>query len=327
MATIKGLVRSYSAAAKRAEKAQQKKAREATKKYKQQLKEEEIANAVDAVGVYNEYIELIQSAHKNCTETIDWNEIKNTTAPSQPSKSTSNEIHAQKKLDTYHPSILDKVFRSTNKKISQLEKSLEEAKKKDEKENDLAQREYLEELANWKLLQQIAKGVEKGNAESYKDALEYFDPFSDIGELGTQIEFSISANEVDLDLHINGTEIIPDYTLKQLASGKLSKKDMTKSKFNELYQDHVCSVVLRVARELFAYLPIKKARINAIGQILNSSTGHLEEQPILSVIMIPETINSLNMDTIDPSDSMENFVHNMKFAKTKGFSIVNKVKF
>ena len=326
MATIKGLVRSYSAAAKRSEKAQQKKAREATKRYKQQLKEEEITNAVDAVNVYNDYIELIQSAHKNCTETIDWNKIKNTVAPEQPGEVRPNEVHAEKRLKSYRPSILDKIFRSTSKKVSQLEKLLEEAKKKDKRENDLIQKEYSEEIENWKLLQQIAKGIEEKAFESYKDAIEYFNPFSDIGELGTQIEFSISTNQVDLDLHINGTEIIPDYILKQLASGKLSKKKMTKSKFNELYQDHICSVVLRIARELFAYLPIKQTRINAIGQILNSSTGHLEEKPILSVIMIPETINALNMESIDPSDSMQNFVHNMKFAKTKGFSPVNKIE-
>ena len=78
--------------------------------------------------------------------------------------------------------------------------------------------------------------------------------------------------------------------------------------------------------EVFAYLPIDYARINAVAQIVNTKTGHLEEQPILSVIFPPQTIDSLNLETIDPSDSMQNFVHNMNFNKTKGFSVVEKAE-
>ncbi|MGY4494699.1 hypothetical protein [Pseudomonas sp. TE3610] len=34
------------------------------------------------------------------------------------------------------------------------------------------------------------------------------------------------------------------------------------------------------------------------------------------------TLNSLNLDAIDPSDAMKNFVHRMAFKKTQGFSAV-----
>lgn len=101
---------------------------------------------------------------------------------------------------------------------------------------------------------------------------------------------------------------------------------MSKSKFNELYQDHICSSVIRIARELFAHLPLEFVRINAMAEVLNSATGHIENQPILSAILPPETINKLNLETIDPSDSMKNFAHNMKFSKTKGFDVIKKVE-
>jgi len=32
------------------------------------------------------------------------------------------------------------------------------------------------------------------------------------------------------------------------------------------------------------------------------------------------------LEAIDPSDSMQNFVHNMSFNKTRGFVIVEKVE-
>ncbi len=182
------------------------------------------------------------------------------------------------------------------------------------------------DFENWKIQQELVIGIADKNPETYIQAIAYFNPFDDIGELGTQIELSISDSLVDVDVHISKEEVIPDFELRQTSTGKLSKKKMSKSRFNELYQDHICSSIIRVSRELFAYLPLEKARVNAIGKVINSSTGHLEEQPLLSVIMIPGTINSLNLDTIDPSDSMQNFVHNMKFSKVNGFSPVDKVE-
>ena len=50
----------------------------------------------------------------------------------------------------------------------------------------------------------------------------------------------------------------------------------------------------------------------------------------LSSLSFKENIEAnsivLNLETIDPSDSMRNFVHNMNFSKTKGFSVIEKVE-
>ena len=326
MATLKGAIRSYGAAVRRMEREQQRQAREAAKRFKEQQKLQEIEDAKQAVLDWENYVDTIQSVHKNCTEPIDWRQIKNTEKPVEPKKEHSNEFLAKNKLEKFKPTFFDKIFGSTGKKIKRLNENLNNAKLKDEKEFDLKHKDYLRELSNWEELQSISLGIKNKRAEDYKNALEYFDPFSDIGELGTQISFSINDNFIDIDLHVNSSEVIPDYELKQTSTGKLSKKNMPKSRFNELYQDHICGASIRVAREVFAYLPVDYARINAVSKIVNTKTGHLEEQPILSAIFPPRTIDSLNLETIDPSDSMENFVHNMKFSKIKGFSIVEKVE-
>ena len=326
MATLKGAIRSYGATVRRIEREQQRKAREAAKRFKEQQKLKEIENAQQAVSDWENYVETIQSVHKNCTEPIDWDQIENTKKPIKPIIKTKNEITAKNKLDNFRASIFDKIFGSTQKKINKLTEQLKLAKAKDKKEYDINYKEYLRELNNWQELQEISAGIKINKPDSYKKALQYFDPFSDIGELGTQISFSFEQNLIDINLHVNSLDVIPDFELKQTSTGKLSKKNMPKSRFNELYQDHICSASLRIAREIFAYLPINYARVNALAKILNTKTGHLEEQPILSVIFPPETIESLNLDTIDPSDSMQNFVHNMSFSKTKGFSIVERVE-
>lgn len=327
MATINGFIRSYGAAVRRAERAQQREARELARRFKEQQKFEEIQNAHQAVADWENYVRTIQAIHKNCTDPIDWKKIRDTKRPSEPKPEFKSERIAKSKLDNFRPSIFDRIFGTTEKKINRLKEELEQAKAKDAKENDLKYIEYKDELQDWEELQKISEGVDKREVESYKNALEYFNPFSDIGELGTRISFSINTDHIDIDLHVNSLEIIPDYELKQTSTGKLSKKAMPKTRFNELYQDHICSAALRLAREVFAYLPIDYARINAMSKIVNSKNGQLEEQPILSVIFNPKTVNSLNMDKIDPSDSMQNFLHNMDFNKTKGFGIVSKVEF
>ncbi|UFH34929.1 hypothetical protein [Flavobacterium acetivorans] len=326
MTTFKGAMRSYGAAVRRMEREQQRQAREAAKRFKEQQKLQEIENAQQAVSDWESYVETIQSVHKNCTDPIDWKQIEETEKPNEPILETKNEVIAKNKLASFKPSFFDKVFGSTQKKINRLSQQVEQAQQKDQKEFDIAYKNYLDELNNWNELQEISAGIKKKDPESYKNALQYFDPFSDIGELGTTISFNFEENHIDIDLHVNSLDVIPDYELRQTSTGKLSKKNIPKTRYNELYQDHICSASMRIAREVFAYLPIDYARINAMAKIVNTKTGHLEEQPILSVIFPPQTIESLNLETIDPSDSMQNFVHNMNFNKTKGFSVIEKVE-
>ncbi|MFA8300545.1 MAG: hypothetical protein ACEPOV_10310 [Hyphomicrobiales bacterium] len=324
MTTLKGAMRSYDAAVKRAERESKRRAKEAVRRYKELEKLREIENAKQAVYDWMNYINSIQSIHKNCSEDINWKAIIKYPKPTSPDRKAINQDIATTKLKSFKPSFLNKLFNNTDKKIAKLKREIEEAKIKDDKIFQSEQRHYSEELNDWEILNRLAVGVNEKNPAVYNDILDYFDPFSDISELGTSISFDFESNPIDISFKVNETKIIPDYELKQTSAGKLSKKKMAKGKFYEIYQDHVCSSLIRIAREAFAHLPIDLVRINAVSNILNGATGFVEEQAILSVIIPKETICKLNLNLIDPSDSMMNFVHNMKFNKTKGFSVVSK---
>jgi hypothetical protein len=84
--------------------------------------------------------------------------------------------------------------------------------------------------------------------------------------------------------------------------------------------------VLRVAREIFALLPFESVIVTAVGDVVNTQTDHLEEKPLLSVAIPRRTLTRLDLNTIDPSDSMKNFVHRMDFKKNKGFMVVEKIE-
>lgn len=320
MVTFKQVARSYTSAVKAAERDQKRRAREAARLYKEQQKQQEIADAAETVRRYEEYIDVLMSIHKNCTDKIDWQQVLDDPEPPQPEKQDTNETAAQQKLDNFKPSFFDKIFGS-KKKVQALEKAVEQAKAQDQKDFEIAQQTY----EDWEKTQAIAKGVQANDTQAYADAINYFEPFSDISDMGSKMQFSFDTDFVEIELHVNNTEVIPNYIVSQTKTGKLSQKDMPKGKFNELYQDYVCGGLLRVARETLAYLPVKMVAVHAMAEMVNSSIGHLEEVPIVSAIMPPETMDKLNFDTLDPSDSMQNFVHNMKFSKTNGFSQVDKV--
>ena len=92
-----------------------------------------------------------------------------------------------------------------------------------------------------------------------------------------------------------------------------------------MLQDYACSVTLRLARDLFALLPVDKVIVHAVDDMVNTATGNKEELTLISVIFDRETFESLNLEGVDPSDCFSNFEHNMKFNKTQGFKPVIKL--
>jgi hypothetical protein len=103
----------------------------------------------------------------------------------------------------------------------------------------------MNELLAFRNMQQIAKAVLAKDLAGYNDALNYFQPFAEINSIGSRIQVEASADYVIVNLHVNNKDVIPNYILTQTSTGKLSKKSIALSKFNELYQDYVCSCSLR----------------------------------------------------------------------------------
>jgi hypothetical protein len=325
MATFNGFMRSAIATGRRIERAQQRSSRQAAAAYKQQQKVQELNNNAQQFKIYNDYITAIQSVHKDCSEVVDWNSFLLMPEPQKVTKKYKNEELAQYKLENYKPSFFDRLFNAENKKREKLSNQILIAKKKDDDEFSNLQSKYESDYQNWKDIQDLTKRIINKDPEAYRTAIQEFEPFSDIGELGSSINFSINSDYVVVNLFVRSAEVVPNYELKLTSTGKLSQKNLPKGRFYEIYQDYVCSCLLRIAREMFALLPLKMVFINAVGELLNTSTGLQEEQTIVSIAIPPTTLNKLNFSSIDPSDSLSNFVTKMKFNKTNGFQPVEKI--
>ncbi|MDW8327306.1 MAG: hypothetical protein RMK99_12120 [Anaerolineales bacterium] len=103
------------------------------KQQKELEKMEALQRAAYEVEVYENQINLLLSVHKESSDIWDWQAIRATEKPSKPEMSRERENEAQRRLDQYSPSLLDKVFRRENQKREALAKSLEQAKTEDKK--------------------------------------------------------------------------------------------------------------------------------------------------------------------------------------------------
>lgn len=269
------------------------------------------------VELYENRIEIIKSIHKECDEFINWIEIEKIQPPfyMEDGENGKNQLEAIIKLKDYKPSFIDKMLGKTNNKIKKLEDNIEKAKQEDEKE-------YME----WKRLNEVAKKINEGDIDSYFEVIDEFRPLDDLLEFGSGFEFFIEEpNWIEIDFDVNTSRVVPNEIKSLTKTGKISTKKMTKTLYYDLQQDYVCSCSIRIARDMFALLPLDYVVINALEERLNTVTGNHEKEVILSVKIDRKTLNNLNMDLIDPSDSMQNFNCNMNFKKTGGLNKVNKI--
>ena len=324
---FKGAMRSWEASMRRQEREAKRRQRELEKQHKELEKMQELQRAQYEVKVYENRIDLLLSVHKESGKIWDWEAIKSSNPPTKPIRHGRKEHFAQSKLNQYKPGIFDKLFKKEESKRNVLKKSVEEARQLDEREYQNTLQEYGDQCSDWVTTVELAKKILTGDIKAYMDAIKKVDSFSEISSLGSSIGFkAVNSTLFEASLHVNSEQVIPNEVKTLLKSGKLSVKKMPQGKFNELYQDYVCGCVLRVARELFALLPINIVIVTAFANLLNTQTGYMQNQPILSIAIPKKTLSQLNFGTIDPSDSMNNFIHKINFRKTIGFNAVESIK-
>lgn len=323
----KGVVRSMAAAARAAERDSRRRQRELEAEQKHYEKMAVLDQAAYDVEVYKNYIDRITSVHKEVSPDVEWQLIFDDPQPKEPVPTQSAERLARLKLQNYRPGFLTKLFGTVEKKRGGLEKDINTAINKDEENNKLSMNKYRKDVAEWEEQTSLAREILNHQPKAFIKALEDLGTFSEIEKLGSRLQFRITDDSfVFCTVKVHSKDIIPEQSKSLLQSGRLSQKNIPKGKFFELYQDYVCGVVLRVANEIFAVLPVDEVVVTATDDVLDTKTGHIEEQPIVSAFIPRKTIRNLNMSLIDPSDSMVNFTHQMKFKKTQGFSAVEEVE-
>tara|TARA_B100000949_G_scaffold234894_1_gene255535 strand:+ start:1131 stop:2099 length:969 start_codon:yes stop_codon:yes gene_type:complete len=313
----RGTVRSIQAAARRAE-------RESERRYKAMQKEAIAADAAEAVASWTEHIENLKSLHHEIPRYLDWKAIAEVPPPREPAPDISSTRDAKAQLDAFKPKLLDRLRRGGSQRRRQrLVEAVEQAKEIDRARHRKKIEVYRKAYADWQSDRDMARKLLDRDPETLLAVIQENHSLTDAGLIGEQIRFRIDS---DVGIHAilttHGTDVVPDFRRKQLASGKLSETKMPRAEFNEIYQDYVASAAYRVAGELLSILPIDEVYVTCTSEMLNSTSGHLEYVPILSVRFVRATFEQLNLNRIDPSDALSNFVHVMSFKRTTGFSSI-----
>lgn len=275
----------------------------------------EMEEAQAAVEEYNARVDAIRSIHKTCDDVVDWPHILAIPEPFQKGKGPA-AVTVQGWIDNYKPGFIAKRFPSREQaKRKSLDKQLEMAHEKDNKT-------YRE----WQELHETAERVLSKDTDLMLEVIEDLAPLDDLLEYGSGFEISFVNNStVEVEFDIMAESVIPKEGLFLTPTGKLSKKNIPVSARLDLMQDYVCSCVLRVARDMFAILPVNNVLIHAKDSFIDTSVGSTEVMDVVSVGIARDELSKLNFDRIDPSDAMQNFVCAMKFLKTKGFQPVARV--
>ncbi len=249
------------------------------------------------VEAYENSLDVLLSLHKEQTDAIDWLAIAVALPPIHPCRQKYNELKARQSLALLPT--------AKNKDVA-----IELAKQQDERDYEESLQSYAADYAEWSNMASLARRILNSDQDAYIEAVEKINPFSELDGIGSSFHFtSHNPRLVEVMLSTHGRQAIPAEQKLLTASGKVSVKAIPKSRFAEIYQDYICSCVLRAARELFALLPIETLLISSSAETLDTTTGQTVERPFLSVVISRNIINSINFNMIDPSDSIMSMPH------------------
>lgn len=185
---------------------------------------------------------------------------------------------------------------------------------------------FVKEKKEYDEMISIANGIKNNDLQSYIYAINFFKPFADLKDYGSDISCSSINGKLQVNFYVHSESVIPNTTKQLMKKGiEIKESYIAKSRFNEIYQDYICSCILRIGKEVFCLLPVNEVLINAKGNAINPASGNLEEKTILSVLIDKSKLDNLNFDLLDPSESLVNFNYNMNFKKSEGFYGVTEV--
>lgn len=277
----------------------------------------ELEQARLAVEAFENKLDRIHSIHMEADEPVNWIKVRSTNPPYERDKGEigPNERTATANLQNYQPGLLARIFNQEEKQEQKLREEIFEARKKDE-----------EEYLTWQRDVRVANKVIEGDIDTYFEVIQEFGPLDDLTEFGSGFEFFCDNPKImEIEFEVNSGSVVPSEQYSLTKTGKLSRKQMPKGKYYEIQQDYVCSCTLRIARDMFALLPLNTLYIHAVDDRLNTATGYREKVTILSIKIDKFQLNKLNFNQIDSSDAMQNFEHHMNFKKTKGFEEVERL--
>lgn len=136
----------------------------------------------------------------------------------------------------------------------------------------------------WKYYKSVAGKILKGDIDTYLQVIEDVRPLDDLVSFGGNFEFGTdNARYMEIEFDVMPESVLGrEYSL-------------------ELFCDYVCAASIRVARDIFALLPVGIIIVHAV----------LNNQTVLSVLFNRHEMNRISFRDM-PQNIIKQFKHNMK---------------
>ncbi len=165
--------------------------------------------------------------------------------------------------------------------------------------------ETCDDVKFWKYCHSKAYDVLNGNIDTYLQIIQDVGPLEDLLEFGFGFECGTdNPNYMFVEFETKQNEIMP------------SKSSMKITDYNDLLQYYVCSCSIRVARDIFALLPVSHVIVHALS----------EGSTVLSVDFERRIFTKLRFQDSDASDLVEEFKCNMNYDGQNGFRPVAQLE-
>ena len=156
----------------------------------------------------------------------------------------------------------------------------------------------------WAYFYSLAPDVLAGDIDTYLKLISKVNPLDDLLDYGENFEFGTDdPNRMEVEFVINDTLL------------EESRQTMNARDFNLLTQDFVCSMALRIARDVFALLPVEHTVVHVV----------MGDSDIFSADFDRSGMSKVQFEYIDASNTATQFRHSMKFDEKKGFSPINRL--
>ena len=98
----------------------------------------------------------------------------------------------------------------------------------------------------WRFLKSISRKVLSGDIDAYLETIEKMRPVDDLLDYGSDFEFGTdNPNLMEVEFRINAHNMLPDANVVGAEA------------YEQIFKEYVCASSIRVARDLFALLPVK----------------------------------------------------------------------
>ena len=149
-----------------------------------------------------------------------------------------------------------------------------------------------------------AERVLEGDIDTYFEVINDVNPLNDLISYGSEFECGTDdPRMLAVHFHVNSKAVLGE------------ARKLPRSQYYDLLQDYVCGCSIRIARDMFALLPIRHIVIDAWDTVGD----------ILSVDFKRKEFDKFDFAHLDASDTVESFEHRMDFTLDGGFKKIEPI--